>query len=215
MGLPYRGYDIEDIAESATRGNRVARPARELPNRRSSGLPSHEGLRGLRRGCCASARAAPGHAHPMDVLRTGCLRARLETPKARRMRPTRARDVAIAARLVPGMLSTGITFRERDAHRSDGRRLRVAGTSSTCCTASRRSASTPRAMDVSLILYTEHEFNASTFACRVVAGTGSDFYSGVSAGSVRCAVRCTAARTKPRWRDREAYSDCRRGGDAA
>jgi 2-methylcitrate synthase len=39
-----------------------------------------------------------------------------------------------------------------------------------------------RAMDVSLILYTEHEFNASTFACRVVAGTGSDFYSCVCAG---------------------------------
>jgi 2-methylcitrate synthase len=39
-----------------------------------------------------------------------------------------------------------------------------------------------RAMDVSLILYTEHEFNASTFACRVVAGTGSDFYSAVCAG---------------------------------
>jgi 2-methylcitrate synthase len=37
-------------------------------------------------------------------------------------------------------------------------------------------------MDVSLILYTEHEFNASTFACRVVAGTGSDFYSAVCAG---------------------------------
>ena len=44
------------------------------------------------------------------------------------------------------------------------------------------SASWVKAMHTSLILYAEHEFNASTFACRVVAGTGSDFYSAITGG---------------------------------
>ena len=52
-----------------------------------------------------------------------------------------------------------------------------AAISCTCCTARRRSASWVRAMHTSLILYAEHEFNASTFTARVIAGTGSDIYS--------------------------------------
>ena len=55
--------------------------------------------------------------------------------------------------------------------------IRSAGTSCTCCTAARRRPSWVRAMHTSLILYAEHEFNASTFTARVIAGTGSDLYS--------------------------------------
>ena len=61
-----------------------------------------------------------------------------------------------------------------------------------------------RAMHTSLILYAEHEFNASTFAARVIAGTGSDIYSASPARSARCAVRSTAAPTKPRSKSRSA-----------
>ncbi len=54
---------------------------------------------------------------------------------------------------------------------------RSAGIFSICCTAAPRNPPWVRAMHTSLILYAEHEFNASTFAARVIAGTGSDFYS--------------------------------------
>lgn len=54
-----------------------------------------------------------------------------------------------------------------------------------------------RAMHTSLILYAEHEFNASTFAARVIAGTDSDMYSEIVGVSARCADPSTAART--RW----------------
>ncbi len=55
--------------------------------------------------------------------------------------------------------------------------IRSAGTSCICCTGVRRGRSWVRAMHTSLILYAEHEFNASTFAARVIAGTGADMYS--------------------------------------
>ena len=62
----------------------------------------------------------------------------------------------------------------------DATTTRSAGTSCTCCTASGRRASWVHAMHTSLILYAEHEFNASTFTARVIAGTGSDMYSAIT-----------------------------------
>jgi 2-methylcitrate synthase len=59
---------------------------------------------------------------------------------------------------------------------------RSAAISCTCCTAASPRALWEKAMHTSLILYAEHEFNASTFACRVIAGTGSDMYSAITGG---------------------------------
>ena len=64
--------------------------------------------------------------------------------------------------------------------------IRSAGTFCICCIGARR-ASWVRAMHTSLILYAEHEFNASTFAARVIAGTGSDLYSCIVGGDRRAA----------------------------
>ena len=58
--------------------------------------------------------------------------------------------------------------------------IRSAAISCTCCTASRRPPAWVRAMHTSLNLYAEHEFNASTFTARVIAGTGSDMYSAIT-----------------------------------
>ena len=80
----------------------------------------------------------------------------------------------------------------------------VGGISCTCCTASARRRSWVHAMHTSLILYAEHEFNASTFTARVIAGTGADMYSASPARSARCAARSTAARTKSRSRSSSA-----------
>jgi 2-methylcitrate synthase len=93
--------------------------------------------------------------------------------------PAGARD--IADRLIASqgsMLTYWYHFQPtRPAHRGRDRRRFVGGHFCTCCTAARPSASWVRAMHTSLILYAEHEFNASTFTARVIAGTGSDLYS--------------------------------------
>ena len=75
--------------------------------------------------------------------------------------------------------------------------------SCTCCTARRRPRLWVRAMHTSLILYAEHEFNASTFAARVIAGTGSDMYSCDHRRDRR------AARTQARRRQRSRRSRSR------
>jgi 2-methylcitrate synthase len=69
-----------------------------------------------------------------------------------------------------------------------------------------------RAMHTSLILYAEHEFNASTFTSRVVAGTGSDMFSPSPAASVPCAAPSTAAPTKWRLKSRSATTTRRSRG---
>ena len=56
-----------------------------------------------------------------------------------------------------------------------------------------------KVMNVSLILYAEHEFNASTFTARVCASTLSDLYSCVTGAIGCCAARCMAAPTRRRW----------------
>ena len=117
----------------------------------------------------------------MDVLRTGVSALGCVLPeeddhgsgrRARHRRPAARHPWARCC-------ATGITSAtNRPAHRGrDGRRLRSADTFCTCCTAASPPASWVRAMHTSLILYAEHEFNASTFTARVIAGTGSDLYS--------------------------------------
>ena len=92
-----------------------------------------------------------------------------------------------AAVLVPLRATTAGGSRSRPTT------IRSAATSCTCCTASSRRALWVRAMHTSLILYAEHEFNASTFAARVIAGTGSDMYSAIT-GAHRRAARAEARR---------------------
>ncbi len=137
----------------------------------------------------------------MDVLRTGvstlgCLEPEAE---AQAVQDTRAK----ADRLI-ACLASMLTYWHHFA--VDGRRIEVetddVGVAAHFLrllhgTAPR--ASWVRAMDTSLNLYAEHEFNASTFTARVIAGTGSDLHSAITGASARCVVRNTVARTKWRW----------------
>lgn len=189
MGLNYRGYDIVDLAEKAT-FEEVAYLLLygELPD--AGELAGYRrklaGLRALPRPLCEVLERIPADAHPMDVLRTGC--SMLGT-----LEPERdfSEQLDIANRLLatfPGMLLYWHHFR------SSGRRIEtesdaasIAGHFLGLLHGRAADALHERAMDASLILYAEHEFNASTFTARVCAATLSDFYSAVTGaiGSLR------------------------------
>jgi 2-methylcitrate synthase len=184
VGLTYRGYTIEDLAAHATYEETAWLVLHgELPTRAE--------LEGFREKLVAlrplppvlrnALELLPAGTHPMDVLRTGCSVLGTLEPEGS-ARDGRAAAMRLLATF-PGMLLYWHHF----VH--GGRRIEtatnepgVAGHFLNLLHGRSPSQQHERAMDVSLILYTEHEFNASTFACRVVAGTGSDFYSAVCAG---------------------------------
>jgi len=185
--LAYRGYDILEIAETCT-FEEVAYLLIHgtLPN--AAELAGYKtklhALRGLPAAVKTSLETLPAAAHPMDVMRTGVSALGCVLPERDDHSVTGARD--IADRLLAslgGMLLYWFHF----AH--NGRRIEVetdddsiGGHFLHLLHGKPPSDSWVRAMHTSLILYAEHEFNASTFACRVVAGTGSDMYSAITAG---------------------------------
>ena len=182
IGLTYRGYGIHDLAERASfeevaylliHGNLPAQS--ELDAYRETLI----GARGLPAGLKTVLEQLPGDAHPMDVLRTGC--SALGTIE----QETQDTDQThIANRLVasfPSMLLYWHHF-----HQS-GIRIEVetgddtiAGHFLHLLHGREADELQRRTVDVSLILYAEHEFNASTFTARVAAATLTDFYSAVS-----------------------------------
>ena len=186
--LHYRGYDILDFAESAE-FEEIAHLLVHgtLPN--MAELAAYKtklkSLRGLPAAAKAVLEQIPAAAHPMDVMRTYVSALGTILPEAHDHNQPGAqghrRQADGLARLGAAVL---VSFLDPTASASRSRPMttRSAGISCICCTAKRRPQSWVRAMHTSLILYAEHEFNASTFACRVVAGTGSDIYSAITGG---------------------------------
>ncbi len=182
-GLRYRGYEIAELAAQSTfeevaylllhgelpRRAELAAFARRLAGSREVPAALREVLERI-----------PGDAHPMDVLRTG-------SSMLGALEPERdfARQLDVAYRLIaclPGMLLYW--------HHYAASGVRIATATKARGTAAHflellhgapPSELHERALDASLILYAEHEFNASTFAARVCAATLSDFYSAVTA----------------------------------
>lgn len=188
-GLTYRGYDIADLARKAT-FEEVAYLilAGELPD--AGQLDAYrarlKGLRGLPAPLRQVLERIPPDAHPMDVMRTGCSMLGNLEPEG-----GFARQRDVADRLL-GVLPSIINYWYRFSH--DGVRIdidtdedSVAGHFLATLQGERPSALFRRVMDVSLILYAEHEFNASTFTARVCASTLSDMHSCVTGaiGSLR------------------------------
>ncbi|MDD2877294.1 MAG: 2-methylcitrate synthase [Acidiphilium sp.] len=185
--LHYRGYDILDIAESC-RFEEIAHLLVHgtLPNQAE--LDAYqEKLRGLR-GIPASVKrvleAIPAAAHPMDVMRSAVSTLGCILPEAHDHNAAGARD--IADRL---MASLGSMLLYWYHYSTNGKRIDVETADTTIgghflhlLHGRIPDEDWVRAMHISLILYAEHEFNASTFAARVVAGTGSDMYSAITAG---------------------------------
>jgi 2-methylcitrate synthase len=185
--LAYRGYDILDIAERCE-FEEIAHllihgklpSAAELAGYKSK-LKS---LRGLPAAVKAVLECVPAAAHPMDVLRTGCSALGTTLPEKEDHGAPGARD--IADRLIASFGSMLLYWHH---YSQNGRRIEVetdddsiGGHFLHLLHGKAPSEMFVRAMHTSLNLYAEHEFNASTFACRVVAGTGADMHSAITGG---------------------------------
>jgi 2-methylcitrate synthase len=180
--LHYRGYDILDLAE-ACEFEEVAYLLvhGKLPNRAElTGYKTKlKNLRGLPLPVRAALEALPAASHPMDVLRTGASVLGCTLPEKDDHSAAGARD--IADRLIASFGSM-LTYWYHYSH--SGQRIHVETEDDSVGghflhLLHRRPPpeSWVKAMHVSLNLYAEHEFNASTFTARVIAGTASDMYS--------------------------------------
>jgi 2-methylcitrate synthase len=181
--LHYRGYDIADLAAHCE-FEEVAHLLihGKLPT--AAELAAYKvrlrSLRKLPAPLTQALETLPAFTHPMDVLRTGvsvlgCLRPESEDHYEAGARATA--DALLAA--LPSMLIYWQQFA-----RSGGRRIQVETADESIAAhflhllhGAAPGKEWVRAMQLSLILYAEHEFNASTFTARVIAGTGSDLYS--------------------------------------
>ena len=185
--LHYRGYDILDFADSA-QFEEIAHLLvhEQLPD--AAALRQYKdklrGLRGLPSALRQLLERIPASAHPMDVMRTGASALGCLLPEREAHDLAGARD--IADRLMASFGSM-LLYWYHWSH--NGRRIEVetdddsiGGHFLHLLHGKPPPADWVRAMHTSLILYAEHEFNASTFACRVVAGTGADFHGAICGG---------------------------------
>jgi len=181
-GLTYRGYDIYDLAENA-RFEEVAYLLHygDLPtqDQLDAYVQRLKGLRALPDALKQALETIPSDTHPMDVLRSGCsLLGNFEPEDDFKA------HVDVADRLLavfPSILLYWWRFHQ------DGTRIdtvtdddSVAGHFLHLLHDEAPSDFHRRVLDVSLILYAEHEFNASTFTARVIAATLSDFHSAIT-----------------------------------
>ena len=188
-GLTYCGYDISELAEHST-FEEVAYLIfnGELPS--ESELASYKdklkGLRELPAALKEVLERIPASTHPMDVLRTGCSMLGNLEPEA-----DFSHEREVSDRLV-GALPSIINYWYRFSH--DGKRIETQTDDDSVAAhflhmlhGEAPTETHQRVMDVSLILYAEHEFNASTFTARVCASTLSDMHSCVTGaiGSLR------------------------------
>jgi 2-methylcitrate synthase len=185
--LHYRGYDILDLARSSE-FEEIAHLLvhGKLPNRAE--LAAYKSKLKSLRGVPAAVKAAleqlPASAHPMDVMRTGVSVLGCISPEKDDHNHPGARDIAdkLMASLGPMLL-----YWYHWSH--NGKRIEIetdddsiGGHFLHLLHGEKPRVSWVQAMHTSLILYAEHEFNASTFASRVIAGTGSDMYSAIAGG---------------------------------
>jgi 2-methylcitrate synthase len=180
--LHYRGYDILELAHSSEFEEIAFLLVHgKLPTR--SELEGYKvklkSLRGLSAGVRAALETLPAAAHPMDVLRTGASVLGCVLPEKDDHNVSGARD--IADQLIASFGSM-LCYWYHYSH--NGQRIfveteddSVGGHFLHLLHRRPPGPSWVRAMHTSLILYAEHEFNASTFAARVIAGTGADIHS--------------------------------------
>jgi 2-methylcitrate synthase len=185
--LHYRGYDILDVAD-ACEFEEIAHLLvhGKLPTKAE--LKAYKAklkaLRGLPASVKSALEALPAASHPMDVMRTGVSALGCALPEKDDHNHPGARDIAdkLMASLGSMLLywyhyavNGNIIDVETDDDSIGGHFLHLLH-------GQKPSDAWVKAMHTSLILYAEHEFNASTFTCRVIAGTGSDLYSAITGG---------------------------------
>ncbi|MBE2291226.1 MAG: 2-methylcitrate synthase [Xanthomonadales bacterium] len=185
--LAYRGYDILDLATTSEYEEIACLLVHgKLPNRAE--LAAYKtrlkSLRGLPAAVKAALEQLPPSTHPMDVMRTGVSVLGCVKPEKDDHNHPGARDIADKLMACMGSM---LLYWYHYAY--NGKRIEVetdddsiGGHFLHLLHGEKPKASWVRAMHTSLILYAEHEFNASTFTCRVIAGTGSDMYSAICGG---------------------------------
>ncbi|TFL08005.1 2-methylcitrate synthase, partial [Pusillimonas caeni] len=141
-------------------------------------------LRGLPEALQQALQCLPAASHPMDVMRTAVSVLGCTLPEKDDHNLPDARDIAdrLMACLGPALLywyHYSHNGRIIDVHTDDDS---IGGNFLHLLHGEAPGSEWVRAMHTSLILYAEHEFNASTFTCRVIAGTGSDMYSAIAGG---------------------------------
>jgi 2-methylcitrate synthase len=185
--LHYRGYDILDFADTSE-FEEIAHLLihGKLPNKAELAAYKEKlrSMRGLPAQLQTVLESLPAASHPMDVMRTAASALGCILPEKDDHNVPDARD--IADRLMAN-LGSALLYWYHFSH--NGRIIDVQTDDDSIGAhflhllhGKKPNADWVRAMHTSLILYAEHEFNASTFTCRVIAGTGSDMYSAIAGG---------------------------------
>ena len=183
-GLTYRGYAIEELAEKATfeevaymllYGNL---PNQSEYNSYSAKLKSYRALPAELKDVL---ERIPATAHPMDVMRTGCSMLGNLEPEGDFSNQNETADRILAS------FASIITYWYRYSHdgvkvETETEHATIGGHFLSLLTGQEPSEDHARALDISLILYAEHGFNASTFTARTCASTLSDMHSCITAG---------------------------------
>ena len=185
--LHYRGYDILDVAE-ACEFEEIAHLLvhGKLPN--ATELASYKAklksMRGIPMAVQDVLEALPASTHPMDVLRTACSVLGCVLPEKDDHNIAGARDIADRMMASFGSMLLywyhfAVNGKCIDVETDDDS---IGGHFLHLLHGVEPSDLAVQSMHTSLVLYAEHEFNASTFAARVIAGTGSDMYSAITGG---------------------------------
>ena len=213
--LHYRGYDILDFAEQAE-FEEIAHLLIHGTFPNTAQLQAYKAklksMRGLPQPVKQVLEAIPANAHPMDVMRTGCSMLGTCEPEPD------AHSQSVTCKITDRMLAcfgSMLMYWHHYAHH--GKRIDVETNDDSVGAHILHllhgvppKASWVRAMHTSLILYAEHEFNASTFTARVIAGTNSDIYScitgaiGALRGTKHGGANEEAYRIQSRYRDADA-----------
>jgi 2-methylcitrate synthase len=181
-GLNYRGYSIDDLAAHAS-FEEVAYLLHygQLPTcaELATYVNKLVNLRELPSDLKKVLKLIPKNTHPMDVLRTGCSMLGTLEPETNFSEQYDIADRLLA--IFPGMLCYWYAYHFQDKEMSgESDELTVGGHFLALLHGHEPSKLHRDMMNASLILYAEHEFNASTFAARVTAATRSDFYSAIT-----------------------------------
>ncbi|WP_028079924.1 bifunctional 2-methylcitrate synthase/citrate synthase [Solimonas soli] len=185
--LHYRGYDILDVAaqcEFEEIAHLLVHGKLPTIAELAAYKAKLKSLRGLPAAVKTALEQLPPSSHPMDVMRTGVSVLGCVKPEKDDHNHPGARDIADKL-----MASLGSMLLYWYHFAYNGKRIEVetdddsiGGHFLHLLHGKKPSESWVKAMHTSLVLYAEHEFNASTFTCRVIAGTGSDMYSAIAGG---------------------------------
>jgi len=183
--LHYRGYDIADLArECEFEEVAFLLIHGKLPN--CDELNSYKKKLATMRGLPSSLKtileAIPATTHPMDVMRTGVSALGCQTPEATSHADEQAREIADRLLACSGSMLLYWYHFSHNAKRIDAETDddSIGEHFLHLLHGVKPSALWAKSMHASLILYAEHEFNASTFTGRVIAGTGSDMFSAIT-----------------------------------